>query len=71
LDRADLSLVSGGGRRDREARAWFIGGQAAIAGAVALFILEIRHGPREPSNIPFSGLVLEPGRLGVRAFCCF
>jgi hypothetical protein len=62
-------------RLDRQARAWFIGGQAAIAGAVALFILEVRHGPREPSNIPYEGpprgggrwaLLLEPGRVGVR-----
>lgn len=53
-------------RRDRAARAWFVAGQAAIAGAVALFILEIRHGPREPGNVPYSGLVLEPGRLGLR-----
>lgn len=53
-------------RRDRAARAWFVAGQAAIAGAVALFILEIRHGPRDPANVPFSGLVLEPGRVGWR-----
>lgn len=53
-------------RRDRAARVWFIAGQAALAGAVALFILEIRHGPRDPANVPFSGLVLEPGRMGVR-----
>jgi hypothetical protein len=51
-------------RRDRAARVWFVAGQAALAGAVALFILEIRHGPRDPANVPFSGLVLEPGRVG-------
>lgn len=52
--------------RDRAARVWFIAGQAALAGAVALFILEIRHGPRDPANVPFSGLVMEPGRMGLR-----
>jgi hypothetical protein len=44
---------------DRSARAWFIGGQAALAGAVALFILEVRHGNREPRNIPYHGLTVQ------------
>lgn len=51
---------------DRGARAWFIGAQAALAGAVVLFVLELKHAPRGPENIPFHGLVLEPGRVGWR-----
>lgn len=50
---------------DRAARAWLIGGQVALAGAVTLFIIELRrqHGP---PNIPFNGFMVEPGRLGLR-----
>lgn len=57
---------------DRAARAWFIGGQAALAGAVLLFVLELRHDDREPRNIPYrrQSLLVEPGpfqsRFGVR-----
>ena len=50
---------------DRAARAWLIGGQVALAGAVTLFIVELRrqHGP---PNIPYSGFTVEPGRFGLR-----
>ena len=49
--------------QDRAARAWLIGGQAALAGAVTLFIIELRrhHGP---PNIPYSGFTVAPGRWG-------
>ena len=51
--------------QDRAARVWLIGGQAALAGAVTLFVIELRR-HRGPPNIPFSGLTVEPGRLGLR-----
>ena len=49
--------------QDRAARVWLIGGQAALAGAVTLFIIELRrkHGP---PNIPFNGFTVTPGRWG-------
>jgi len=53
---------------DRAARAWIIGGQAALVGAAALFVIELtRKGG--PQNIPFSPYVSAgPAgtRLGVR-----
>ena len=51
---------------DRAARTWFIGAQAALVGAVTLFVLELKYAPKGPANIPFNGLVLEPGRIGWR-----
>jgi len=51
---------------DRAARTWFIGAQAALVGAVTLFVLELKYAPKGPANIPFHGLIVEPGRLGVR-----
>ena len=50
---------------DRMARAWLISGQAALVGSVVLFVLELQR-DRGPKNIPFSGLVVEPGPLGTR-----
>lgn len=49
--------------RDHAARAWFLSGQIAMGGAAALFIIELlhEHGTR---NIPYSGLVVQPGRAG-------
>ncbi len=46
---------------DRAARLWLVSGQVALAGTAALFIIELlkEHGTR---NIPFNGLLLEPGR---------
>jgi hypothetical protein len=38
---------------DQEARLWFIGGEAALAGAAALFIWELTGPTRRPDNIPF------------------
>jgi len=48
---------------DRTARAWLLGGQIALGGAVALFVVELLHERGEP-NIPFSGLTIAPGRNG-------
>jgi hypothetical protein len=52
-------------QRDRTARVWFLSGQIAMGGAAALFVVELlhEHGTR---NIPYSGLMVEPGRLGTK-----
>jgi hypothetical protein len=46
-------------RADRAARAWLVGGQAALAGAVTLFIIELRH-RRGAENIPFEPYIATP-----------
>jgi hypothetical protein len=38
---------------DQQARGWFIGGEAALAGAAALFIWELTKPKGRPDNIPF------------------
>jgi hypothetical protein len=38
---------------DRQARAWLIGGETALAGAAALFIWELTRPKGRPDNIPF------------------
>ena len=38
---------------DRSARRWLIGGEAALAGAAALFIWELTRPKGRPDNIPF------------------
>lgn len=38
---------------DRQARGWLIGGEAALAGAAALFIWELTKPKGRPDNIPF------------------
>jgi hypothetical protein len=40
-------------REDRRARGWLIGGEAALAGAAALFIWELTRPKGRPPNIPF------------------
>jgi hypothetical protein len=50
---------------DRAARAWFIAGQVALAGAAALFVIELRH-TRGSTNIPYSGLIVKPARSGTQ-----
>ena len=56
-------------RDDRSARAWLIGGQVAAVAAAVLFVLDLRH-ETGPPNIPFAGLLVEPGfrdiRIGAR-----
>lgn len=48
-------------RGDRAARALLLSGQIALAGTAALFILDLMKEHGTP-NIPFNGLLLEPGR---------
>jgi hypothetical protein len=50
---------------DRRARAWLVGGQVALVGSVALFVIELTR-EKGSQNIPYSGLVVEPGRYGTR-----
>jgi len=50
-------------QRDRTARVWFLSGQIAMGGAAALFVVELLH-DHGTRNIPYSGLVVEPGRIG-------
>ena len=38
---------------DRAARAWLVGGEAALAGAAALFVWELTRPKGRPDNIPF------------------
>lgn len=45
---------------DRAARGWLISGQVALAGAAVLFIVELME-ERGTPNIPFQGLLIEPG----------
>ncbi len=49
--------------RDRTARVWFLSGQIAMGGAAALFVVELLH-DHGTRNIPYSGLMVEPGGLG-------
>ncbi|HEY2805049.1 MAG TPA: hypothetical protein VGI92_04240 [Gemmatimonadales bacterium] len=50
-------VVSG----DRAARVWLLSGQIALAGTATLFIIELMKN-HSTTNIPFHGLLLEPGR---------
>lgn len=52
-------------RDDRSARAWLVLGQVAAVGSAVLFVLELRH-EAGPPNIPFSGLLVEPGNRAMR-----
>ncbi|HEX2250345.1 MAG TPA: hypothetical protein VHH32_08335 [Gemmatimonadales bacterium] len=40
-------------RHDRITRGWLIGGEAALAGAAALFVWELTRPKSRPENIPF------------------
>jgi hypothetical protein len=40
-------------QHDRTARNWLIGGEAALAGAAALFVWELSRPKGRPGNIPF------------------
>ncbi len=48
---------------DRAARVFLVSGQVALAGAVAMFILELHHAGKEPPNIPYHGLTIAPARI--------
>lgn len=50
---------------DRVARAMFISGQVALAGAAALFVVELMK-EKGTRNIPYSGLLVAPSRDGLR-----
>ena len=50
---------------DRMARVWLIAGQVTFVATAALFVVELTK-DRGTTNIPFSGMVVEPGRIGWR-----
>ena len=50
---------------DRAARAYLLGAQAGLVGSVVMFVLELKRG-RGTRNIPYSGLIVRPGRFGTR-----
>jgi hypothetical protein len=50
--------------RDRTARVWLVGGQAALLASAAFFLVDLQHGG-EPPNIPFAPYVAA-GRFGTR-----
>ena len=52
-------------RGDRAARAYLLGAQAALVGSVVMFVLELKRG-RGTRNVPYSGLIVRPGRFGTR-----
>jgi hypothetical protein len=53
LDPASENLYRSSLRYDRIARGWLIGGEAALAGAAALFVWELTRPKGRPGNIPF------------------
>jgi hypothetical protein len=53
LDPATEDLYQNSLRYDRIARGWLIGGEAALAGAAALFVWELTRPKGRPDNIPF------------------
>jgi len=55
------AVVSG----DRAARTWLISGQVALAGAAALFVVELLK-EKGTQNIPSSGLEITPTPTGTR-----
>lgn len=66
LDAHSEALYQASLSGDEAARAWLVAGQAALIGAVALFILELRYS-HGPENIPFEPqLHVMPGPAGTR-----
>jgi hypothetical protein len=55
------AVVSG----DRAARAYLLGGQAALAATVVLFVLELKR-EQGTRNIPYSPFIVAPGEYGTR-----
>ncbi len=47
-------------RADRAARVWLVAGQVTAVGGAVLFVMDLMR-PREPGNIPYSGLLVETG----------
>jgi hypothetical protein len=69
LDPEVENLFQNALRYDRIARGWLIGGEAALAGAAALFVWELTRPKGRPGNIPFEPEVrsMESGTgLGLR-----
>jgi len=50
---------------DRSARLWLVASQVTFVGTAALFVLELTR-EKGTTNIPYAGLLVEPGRLGWR-----
>jgi hypothetical protein len=67
LDPTAEDLYQGSLRYDRIARGWLIGGEAALAGAAALFVWELTRPKGRPGNIPFEPEVrsIRGGATGV------
>jgi hypothetical protein len=53
LDPLAENLYQSALRYDRIARGWLLGGEAALAGAAALFVWELTRPKGRPGNIPF------------------
>jgi len=53
LDPQSENLYQTSLRYDRMARRWLLGGEAALAGAAALFVWELTGPKGRPGNIPF------------------
>ena len=53
LDPEAENLYQSSLRYDRIARGWLLGGEAALAGAAALFVWELTQPKGRPGNIPF------------------
>jgi hypothetical protein len=53
LDPTSEALYQNTLEHDHTARSWLIGGEAALAGAAALFVWELSRPKGRPGNIPF------------------
>lgn len=55
-------------RIDRQARAWMLAGQVALAASGGMFLIDLISGHHGPNNIPFSPIQASatPGRLTFR-----
>jgi hypothetical protein len=56
-------------RRDRHARGWLFGGEAALLATAGLFVCDLTRPKRPPRNIPFAPTVSVAGaatRIGMR-----
>jgi hypothetical protein len=66
LDPASETLYQNTLAHDRSARNWLIGGEAALAGAAALFVWDLSRPKGRPGNIPFEPEVRSiRGRTGL------
>jgi hypothetical protein len=70
LDPISETLYQSSLDQDRSARRWLLGGEAALAGAAAMFVYELTRPKGRPPNIPFEPEIRTVNgttRLGVRA----